>query len=172
MIEPTVEGKAQGKPKASSEREARELEARRERVREQFDLLTSASFCTIAHAPRLGRVNVPSQALARNMMTGMRVEGDDKCPECAKRLPPVAAALVLVLLPPTPTDKLHAAARTLQSTQPMTWAAVLRGHYMQLEQAQKRMGKTEFTWSHYQAMASEILGLVAGPPSVAAAAAG
>ena len=139
---------------------------KREHVREQLLVLMATSFCSIPHGPRLPRPSSFSPALAERRKEASVYEGDRDCPECQRKLVAMSAALVLLVLPATPTEKLAQAAKELRAGQPMTWSAILKASPMHLELALKRARQVHFTAAEYQAMASELLAAL--QPSAAA----
>lgn len=136
-------------------------------TREQLLVLMGTSFCGRVHGPAQ-RLRSPSHSRAlddrRREAAAMAPEIDEGvrgCEECERKLSAFSAALLLAVLPATPTDKLVGAAKSLKSEQPMTWAAIRRANTVQLAQVLKRVGKTAFAPSDYQSMASEMLATLA-----------
>ncbi|HEY6461205.1 MAG TPA: hypothetical protein VIY73_13665 [Polyangiaceae bacterium] len=147
-------------PKPDPEKTA--LVDRRARTREQLGILTAASWCSRPHGLRLPRPNARG-ILAERMAGGEVYEGAADCAECQRKLAPMAAALLLVVLPPVPSERLLQAAKELRMSQPMTWAAVERQNPVQVAQAIARTGAEAFSANEYQSMASDLLALARSP---------
>lgn len=126
------------------------------------------SFCTRVHqrAPAQRAASFSRVLDERRKDHGILIdEGDRNCPECARKLSSASAALLLVVLPKLPTEKVVQAAKELRQCNPLVWAAIQRSHVAQLEQAMRRSAPripgqpppTLFTAFEYQAMANELL---------------
>lgn len=159
-----TEAATQDAPKKHARAEEDVAARKRARTREQLELLMAASFCTRVHARRVERAASAFPALEERRRAADEErkaftvdEGDPKCPECENKLSSMSAALVLVLLPATATDKLVHAAKSLQCSSPMLWSFIRRAHFTEIERIQRRAGQASFTANDYQAMASELL---------------
>lgn len=158
----------QSSPKSPKPPESPPAPSRGRLAREQLELLTATSFCTKLHQRGTGQRPASFSRVLddRRRDHGLLVdEGDRNCAECARKLTPLSAALVLVILPKLPTEKVVQAAKELRQAKPIVWAAIQRSHVAQLEQAMRRSNPTVhgqpapqlFTAFEYQAMANELL---------------
>lgn len=158
MSDPTPEAIPSKKTHEAKDKAAQAKAQKDVHTREQLLVLTRASFCSKPHPDRPQRPASFSPALEERRRESATVyEGNGACAECQQKLAPMAAALLLAVLPPTPTERLVHAARALRTEQPMTWSAIRRQNPVLLAQVVKRGGGAAFSSSEYQTLANEML---------------